>query len=58
MELIESKEKLQLSFEKIKEEYKNAKEANEELKNEFVLTFNENEESKKKLKLLLVKNYV
>ena len=42
-------------MEKIKEEYKNAKEANEELKNEFVSAFNKNEESKKKLNFILVK---
>ena len=55
MELIEAKEKLELSLKKIKEEYKNAKEPNEELKNKFVSAFNENEESKKKLDFILVK---
>ena len=58
MELKKDKENLQLSLEKYIKEHKNTKEANEELKIDIVSAFNENEESKKNLKQLLVKNNV
>ena len=58
MKLKKDKENLQLSLEKYIKEHKNTKEANEELKIDIVSAFNENEESKKNLKQLLVKNNV